>query len=47
MDESPFRHLFPEEGGFIHIEVLLWQLIFLLNQLICQKGRALVFCYVI
>jgi hypothetical protein len=20
MDESPFRHPFPEEGGFIHIE---------------------------
>jgi hypothetical protein len=31
MDESPFRHPFPELGGFIHIEDLVWQLIFLYN----------------
>jgi hypothetical protein len=34
MDESPFRHPFPEQGGYIHIEELLWQIIFLHNQLI-------------
>jgi len=33
MDGSPFRHLFPEHWGFIHIEDLLWQVIFLHNQL--------------
>jgi hypothetical protein len=31
MDESPFRHPFPEQGDFIHIEDLLWQVIFLHN----------------
>jgi len=34
MDESPFRYLFPEWGGFIHIEDLQWQVILLHNQLI-------------
>jgi hypothetical protein len=34
MDESPFRHTFPDEGGFIHVEDLLWQVILLHNQLI-------------
>ena len=33
MDESPFRHPFLDWGGF-HIENLLWQVIFLHNQLI-------------
>jgi hypothetical protein len=34
MDESPFRHIFPEQEGFIGIEVLLWQVIFLHIQLL-------------
>jgi len=34
MDESPFRHPFPEWGVFIHIDNLLWQVIFLHNKLI-------------
>jgi len=34
MEESTFWHNFPENGGFINIEGLLWQVIFLHNQLI-------------
>jgi hypothetical protein len=34
MDEGPFRHPFPEEEGFSHIDDLLWQVIFLHNHLI-------------
>jgi hypothetical protein len=33
MDESLLKHPFAEYGGFTHIEDLLWQVIFLNNQL--------------
>lgn len=34
MDRSPFRHPFPKEGDFDHIEDFLWQVIVPHNQLI-------------
>lgn len=41
MDEGPSRHPFPEEGGFAHIEYLLWRAASLHSQVVQRFRTAL------